>query len=353
MAPSTYPLSKLRDALSGRPAETILSELAFELAQVKSLVLVSHVNLDGDALGSMAALTLAFRSRGTQVRAWSAEAPPEFYGGLFPPGIPEVVGDPQARPDGADAYLLVDTSDPARAGAARSVFERRADVGGPPRFCLDHHLPGEHAHFERHLVIPEAPSTCNLVLALLDRLGVHLDGELARCLWIGISTDTGWFRFSNTDSWALSDAARLSTFGINTELIYQRVYSDLTPARARVLGAVLASLRCELGGKLAWSAVSRAKYLEEGLRVPDLDGIVDYLKWIRGAEVVALLVELEGGIYKVSLRATGAIEVGSVAKGFGGGGHARAAGYRFRGTAEEVAAALAKRLASAWESSGR
>ncbi len=353
MDPSKHPLSKLRDAVSGRPAEQALSEVAREIDRARSLVVVSHINLDGDALGSMAALALALGSRGVQVRAWSAEAPPELYGDLFPAGIPEVVASPQSHPEAADAYVLLDTCDPARAGAAREAFERARDSGGAPRLCLDHHVPGQSARFESQLVVPEAPSTCNLVLALLDRLGIRLNRETARCLWIGIATDTGWFRFSNTDAWALSDAARLSEFGIDTESIYQRVYSDLTPARARVLGAVLSGLRCELGGKLAWAAIPRAKYLEEGLRVPDLDGIVDYLKWIRGAQVVAFLVELEGGIHKVSLRATGPVEVGSIARDFGGGGHDRAAGYRYRGTAEEVAAALARRLAAAWEAKTR
>lgn len=344
MLSSNHPLFRLSDALGGRPAHSVLAEIAAGLARAESLAIASHVNLDGDALGATAALSLALRRLGKEARTFSREAPPEVFGTLLPPGLIEVVSD-EGEPRAADAYVLLDTSDPERAGASRRVFERPGGGKGPPRICLDHHVPGPSARFDLALVVPEAPSTSNLVLALIDELGVPLDPELARFVWIGIATDTGWFRFSNTDAWALEDAARLVGFGVDTEAIYQRIYADLTVARARVLGYVLSGLRSEFGGRFAWSVLPRARYVEEGLRVPDLDGIVDYLKWVRGAEVVAFVVELEGGLHKVSLRATGGIDVGPVAREFGGGGHERAAGYRYRGTPEEVVAALAGRLA--------
>ena len=200
--------------------------------------------------------------------------------------------------------------------------------------------------------MPEAPATGDLVILLLDRLGVTIDPPIARALWIAIATDTGWFRFTNTTPWALLDAARLAAVGVETERLHEEIYESYTPRRARLLGAVLSGIREDLGGALIWSALSREALAAEGGGMSDLDGVIDHMKAIRGAGVVALVVEVERGTHKVSLRSRGAADVERIARGFGGGGHVKAAGYRFQGSVNDVIAALRSAMEGASRGGG-
>ena len=145
---------------------------------------------------------------------------------------------------------------------------------------------------------------------------------------------------SRTRRWALRDASRLVSHGIDLEGLHDRIYGSFTLPRSRLLGAVLSASREELGGDLLWSAVSREQLLGSGLGPQDLEGYIDHLKNIRGPRYIALIAETEPGRHKVSLRARGDADVERIARGFGGGGHAKAAGYRASGRLEEIVQAL-------------
>ena len=303
----------------------------------RSFVAASHVNPDGDALGSLAAIGLILRALGKEARVVTGEDVPEKYRPFFAPGLPEAI-DPErassiAKPE---VFILLDTAVPERAG----IFKDLLLAPGVRRLCIDHHLPGPDRLHDIELVVTEAPSTGNLVLALADALGVEVDAPMAQALWIAIATDTGWFRFANTTSWALRDAARLVAHGIDTEGLHDRIYESLGLARSRLLGEVLSASREELGGVLLWSAVSREQLVRHGLGAPDLEGFIDHLKSIRGPRYIALIAETEPGRHKVGLRARGDGDVERVARRFGGGGHAKAAGYRASGRVEDVVEAL-------------
>jgi len=331
------PLVNLRDAVTGRPATEALAEVAAAIRAADSFVVTAHVNPDGDALGSTAALGLLLKSLRKRVRVIVAERPPEKFLPLFPPDLFEVVpGDVGVRDLAADFCVLLDASAPVRSGP----FEQFYFASGQRRINLDHHPPDLKATYDHQLVVTEAPATGNLVLCLIDLLGVSLTAEMAQSLWIAIATDTGWFRFENTSEWALADAARLVRAGVAAPALYARLYADHTLARARVLGAVLAGLRTELGGDLVWASLSQETMVAEGVTMGDLDGVVDHLKTIRGAKVVAFIVETGEQSYKISLRAPGVREVLSVARQLGGGGHAKAAGCRFSGSLEKLLTVL-------------
>lgn len=335
-SPPSSPLDRETDVASGRPAASRLEDIVSLIRASRSFSLLAHVNPDGDSLGSLAALTLTLRALGKHARAWTAGPVPERFAGLFPDGALECL-PAGSSPPVADACFLLDTGEPERAGPYRAFLMEAPHR----RICIDHHPDPNVPGFDAALVVPRSPSTGSLVLRLIERLEVPLDGEIASALWIALATDTGWFRFANTTPWAFLDGARLVEAGVDTEGIYQKVYADLSPQRARVLGAVLAGTRTDVGGRLAVSLLARQAYEREGLTAADLDGMVDSLKSVRGASVVALVVEVEEGLQKVSLRALGTAEVGSIARKFGGGGHAKAAGFRFRGSAEEAVRAVA------------
>jgi phosphoesterase RecJ-like protein len=163
-----------------------------------------------------------------------------------------------------------------------------------------------------------------------------LEASLSVPLWIALATDTGWFRFANTSPWALSDASRLARHGIDVESLHQRICAELSPAQARVLGSVLSRVQVEWGGRFIWSVLPRAVYAAEGLGTSDLEGMIDSLKQVRGAEVIALITEVETERYKVSLRSTAQADVEACARHFGGGGHKKAAGFRFSGTSDRL-----------------
>jgi phosphoesterase RecJ-like protein len=331
-------LSELRDTATGRPAGEVLDSMARLIEDAGTVLVLTHVNPDGDALGSAAALCLGLGRLGKAARALTGQEPPEKFRPFFPVGLVETIPDPDAvaklaRPD---LCVLLDTSEPERAGAFRPIVF----APGQKRICLDHHAYHPRERFDAELIAPGAPATGNLVLLLLDRLKVPLDADLARALWIAIATDTGWFRFTNTTPWALQDAARLVRFGVETERIHEEIYESYTPRRARLLGAVLSGIREDLGGELIWSALASGALAAEGGGMADLDGVIEHMKAIRGAEVVALIVEVGPGTHKVSLRSRGAADVERIARRFGGGGHTKAAGYRFQGALPDVVAAL-------------
>jgi len=335
--PSSNPLQNLRNAVGERPAAEVLDEIVRAIRGARTFVAAAHVNPDGDALGSLAAMGHILRALGKEARVVIGEEVPEKYRPFFSAGLPEVL-DKQgaARIAKPEVFILLDTAVPERAG----IFKDLLLAPGVRRLCIDHHLPGSVRHHDLELAVPEAPSTGNLVLALADALDVVVDAPMARALWIAVATDTGWFRHSNTTRWALEDAARLVEHGIDTEGLHETLYESLTLARSRLLGAVLSEAREELGGDLLWSAVSREQLLRHGLGPPDLEGFIDYLKSIRGPRHVAFIAEIEPGRYKVSLRARGDADVERIARKFGGGGHAKAAGYRASGRLEDIVALL-------------
>jgi phosphoesterase RecJ-like protein len=312
-----------------------LEAIAEAVRKARRLLLFSHESPDGDSLGSQAALALALRNLGVNVRSLLAWPVPEKFRPLFPGEAFEVCPDP-GGPEPGDVAFLLDTSDPRRSGPFHAIL----GTPGLQRICMDHHPFHGTPGFNHQLLVPEAPSTGNLVLALLHRMGAVWTPEVIQALWVALATDTGWFRFKNTTPWALRDAAWLVDRGVDTERVYKVLYEDYPPAWLRVLGEVLSGLRVELGGSLVWSSVSRKLLAREAVVLADLDGMVDHLKAVRDAEVIAFIVEVEDGRYKVSLRSRGDGEVGTLARSLGGGGHARAAGFRFSGSLEELVSVL-------------
>lgn len=327
-----HPLQSTHESLSGRPVAEVLAEIADSVRAADRFLLATHIGPDGDALGSAVALTLGIRSLGKKVRAVTGQDIPLRYGPFLPAGVIESVRPEDLLEGGEDVdwYVILDTSEPERIGGFRDAFFSHK----ARRICIDHHQTHVRGRHQHELVVPEAPATGSLVLALLDELGADLTTAVAQALWMAIATDTGWFRFSNTGPWALLDAARLAERVGDVEGMYDRLYNDLSPARARLVGHVLSHARLELNGDLVWSSLSQSALGDTALS--ELDGVIDYLKLLQGSRIIALIVEVEPGSYKVSLRARENVEVESLARAFGGGGHAKAAGCRFTGRFEDL-----------------
>jgi bifunctional oligoribonuclease and PAP phosphatase NrnA len=298
--------------------------------------LTTHVNPDGDGLGSEVGLIRLLKARGIDAIITNPSATPPRYKFLFTdiPGI-DRSDDAVKEIRRADFIVVLDIGDLGRLGMlATAVKERGVPVG-----CIDHHLSGGELPPGPRYVDPQAAATALLVYELALGNEWPLSCEAARSLYVGILTDTGAFRFSNTDARTLRTAAALLETGLDPESIYLDVYANAPEGRARLLAEALQTLVVEPGEGLAWVTVPPGAMARYGVTPDDLDGVVEYPRSIAGVRMALLFRELANGRIKVSLRSVGDVDVAAFAKPFGGGGHAKAAGVSLDGTmaqAQEV-----------------
>ena len=295
--------------------------------------LTTHVNPDGDGLGSEAGLAHLLRARGVDVCITNPTPTPPRYDFLFQ-GLPGVdrTDDAVKELRRADFIVVLDIGDLGRIGMlATTVKERGVPVG-----CIDHHVsPGVLPPGPRY-VDPAAAATAALVYEMALGNEWPLTAEAARCLYVGILTDTGAFRFSNTDARTLRTAAALLETGLDPESIYLDVYANAPEGRARLLAEALQTLVVEPEHGIAWVTVPPGAMARHGVTPDDLDGVVEYPRSIAGVRMALLFRELASGRIKVSLRSVGDVDVAAFAKPFGGGGHTKAAGISVDGTMAEA-----------------
>lgn len=334
-----------------RPRETDWRELVDRIGAAETVLIVAHVEPDGDALGSALALGLGLRSLGR--RAVVSYPEMELVDGIpllprtlrWSPGQ-DLLVPPGAVPDGVDLAIACDTSSEDRVG---ELIGRMRSAGALA--VLDHHL--SYTGFgDISLVDRDAPAAAVLVLGLLDRLGVELTREIAECIYAGVSTDTGSFRFGSTKAETHELAARLHRAGIAHDRISAELYDTRSLAEQRLLGltllrALLETVDLDDGGslRLVWSHVTVVDRGELGLGTESAEPLIGVLRRTVEADVAAVLKEQAEGHWRVSLRSRGGIDVGSLAVGLGGGGHRLAAGYPAQGPLVDVVAGLRSALA--------
>ncbi|MGQ9475870.1 MAG: DHH family phosphoesterase [Actinomycetota bacterium] len=280
----------------------------------------SHVNPDGDGLGSLLGLTLVLQELGKTV--YSALPRPEQYPPqyLFLPGRPLLLR-PEELPEGADLFVALDCSNLERLEGLKSRAQ-----GAGTLVNIDHHEDNR-LFGDLNLVDPGASSTCELVFRVARAAGWRLTPEVATCLYTGLVTDTGRFRHHNTTPEALAVASELAREGADLPLISREVYESQSLSYTRLMGRALerAQVLEDLG--LVYSYITQRDLVETGASLPETEDLIDHLRTVRGTRVAALLKELEDGRVRVSLRSRDGSEVGPVARALGGGGHANAAGY--------------------------
>lgn len=202
--------------------------------------------------------------------------------------------------------------------------------------CIDHHVSQGTLPAGPRLVAPEATATAELVFDLATELKWKLSADAARALYVGLLTDTGGFRFSNTTARALRVAAALLEHGVDPESIYESVYANAPEGRVRLLGDVLQTLVVEPELGLAWVTVPPGALERYDVTPDDLDGIVEHARSITGVRLALLFRQIANGRIKVSFRSMGAVDSAALAQGFGGGGHHKAAGASLEGSLGEA-----------------
>jgi phosphoesterase RecJ-like protein len=308
------------------------------VARHRSFLLTTHINPDGDGLGSEAAMALWLRSLGKGVRVLNDSPVPAAFTfltrhhpiELFEPELAERAFD------ASDALIVLDVSNRQRIGRLSPVLDRHL----MPVAVVDHHVTHAHGFGQVNVIEPEASATGEIVYDLIRESGTELDRDLAEALYVALMTDTGSFRFSNTDRHAHRMAADLLTHGLDPQRIHTQVYSHASAARLRFFGEVLSALELLEDGRIVTLDASPEQFQRHGLEGADTDGLVDLPRSIAGVEAVALFSEVEPGKVKVSMRSTGRVAVDQIASRLGGGGHPHAAGVMLRGTRSEARARI-------------
>ncbi len=309
------------------------------IRQGHRFLISSHIDPEGDSLGSQLAMAAILDDLGKEVAVVNHDLPPERY--AFMPGIGRIVTPDAVGDQTFDVAFVLDCASMERIGRVR---ER---LGSAMIVNIDHHRSNTRFGHINH-VEPETCASGMIVYHLNEKLGLDLDQGKATNMYVGIITDTGNFRYSNTTPEVLRVGSRLMETGIDGARIASLLFATKPIGALRLLGEALRALVPELGGRVGLIMLDRDVFARTGADQSDVEGIVNYAKHLSGTYAGVLLREVEGGEVKVSLRAEGLVDVDQVARRFGGGGHRNAAGARVPGplpaAREAILAALAEAM---------
>lgn len=289
-----------------------------------SLVLVSHLNPDGDAIGSLYSLAAFLCQRGKQVRLVNQDPTPEPLRFLERDGLIVERYD-SSRHDAAlhaaERIVLVDNSAPDRLGRMEPLLREVASR----TLCIDHH-PMRDAPWSEIIADVQSSATTAMIYDLTSACGWRPDVAAAQAIYVGLATDTGFFRFNSTSARAHEIAAEMLKLGVDSAAIYRALYERNPVAYVRLLGHALAGLRLDADGSVA--SVKITRQMIESLQAEDVDAteITTSLLAIDGVRIAILFRELADGRIKVSLRSKDSLDVHRLAIEFGGGGHRNASG---------------------------
>ena len=299
-------------------------EVVAELRGADKLLLTTHENPDGDALGSLLAMDAILKQLGKDSLMYMS--PDEFplpweYRGLHFEGL---IGEPP--PDVAERTIVF-----LDCGNIDRMPVDFLQVDGLHILNIDHHH--DNTRFGTvNLVCSSASSTAEMVWRLSKELGAEITPEIAKALYVGLVTDTGRFMYENTTPVAHEMAAELIAAGVEPHKVYRELYEDLPFRRLQLLQRALASVERHDDGALTIAHLTKQDYEETGALETDSEGVVDHMRAVEGTRVAVLVRELladdREGMRKVSLRATdGSVDVSRIARAFSGGGHPQAAGF--------------------------
>jgi len=298
------------------------------LEGARRLAVLSHVDPDGDAVGSALGLAWILRAAGKEVHVALPGGVPRLYG--FLPGTDTVVARADELTGRFDVVAVVDATSPSRLADLEAVLPR-----GDRVVNLDHH--GDNARFGDVVrVDPAAGATALLVYELARHAGWDVGPEAAANLYAGILTDTGRFTFANTDLRGMRGATELVALGARPDEIARLVYERRSAASVRLLALALGTLELRDDGRVACVHVTPGMLEDSGASAEDSDGFSNWARSIEGVRVGLFLRDTGEGTVKVSFRSNGGVAVDALAGRFGGGGHPSASGARVPGPLEEA-----------------
>lgn len=305
-------------------------QAVLEAVQAKGhILLATHFNPDGDALGSLLGFAEILEGMGKQVLRYLEEPVPQLY--RFLPGCAQIQIEMEkvrtfvAQAEGDILTICLDCGEEKRLGRNSAEL-----IGIQPLVVIDHHKGncgfGQVAWIESH-----RSSTGEMIFDLAEALGAEISSRAAECLYVAINTDTGSFHYESTSSHTFAVAGELVRRGVRPELISNSLYDNYTLGRLRLMQEVLASLEMFEKDRIAFIRVTQKMLERTFTTMEDTEYFINVPRAVRSVRVAVFLKEISSDIVSVSLRAKGQCDVSLVAAQFGGGGHRNASGYRVKG----------------------
>ena len=307
-----------------------LEDWLCRVCKAKRMALIAHVSPDGDTVGATLALRLAFLSLG---KAVDVICDGEIDRSLaFLPGM-----DAFLKPDQTeglyDAAVAVDISDRRLLGKSESIFDQAAE-----RYVIDHHETNP-AYGDYNYIRGDECACCVLAYDAITALGVEITPEIGTCLMTGISTDTGHFMYPYTTARAFEVAGKLRAIGVDVSAITRILYRTQSRAAVNLTRVAYQKMRFEMGGQVGVIILTKQDMENAGADVGQTGGLVNKALEVEGVRMAILATERDEGV-KLSLRAVEPDMVNDIAKAYGGGGHAQAAGVTMHMPIDEAVAAI-------------
>lgn len=298
-----------------------IQEAAARLNAHERIRVLTHQSPDGDTLGCAGALCLGLRALGKQAQYVCADPIPEKYQNMLRPLTVQTF-DP-------DYIVAVDVADSKLLGALEPVYAHCTDLG------LDHH--GSNTGWTQEAVVDaSAGAACEVIALLLREMNVPITPDVADCLYTGLCTDTGCFRYSNTTPRTLRLAAELMESGADAAAINMRMFEIKTRSRLAIERMALDGLEYAFEHRVAIMVLSQEMIAVSGATDSDLDGLAPIPRNIEGVQIGITIRERAPGDYKISVRTGNMVDASALCRTLGGGGHMRAAGCRLNGSREDV-----------------
>jgi phosphoesterase RecJ-like protein len=301
-----------------------IQDIVHAIRSRQRFVLSSHSRPDGDSIGSQLAMVYALRALGKEAIAINADAAPPPL--MQFPGVPEIRIAPAVEGE-FDAAIIMECSDLARTGV--SGLDRSFVIN------IDHH-PGN-TGFGQLMWFDSSAAACGeMVFDLVKALGIPLSREIATHVYLAILTDTGSFHYSSISPRTFEICRETLEAGVDPVLVARNVYDSNSMGRLKLFGAVLSAMQIDATGRIAIVYLDHDMAREAGGTYEDTEGLINLPLTVKEIEAVVFFKQIEGEQYRVSMRSKGDIDVGGVAKTFGGGGHKNAAGCTVAGAIDAL-----------------
>jgi len=315
-----------------------IDNVASAIKKFKSFLITSHVNPEGDALGSQLAMADLLRSLGKDFIIYNSDEIPPHY--QFLPQANLIKNKINLRSKKIDAAIVMDCPNLKRVGRVKDAVNKAKYV-----INIDHHVSNENFG-DINWVEKNVSSVGEMIYRLYKRINYKLTKEAALYLYISILTDTGSFNYSNTSSATHEIVSELLGYGLAPYDISKSIYENKTLGDIKLLGKALSNLEITEDGKVAYISVPQRYFKETKTTSFACENFVNYARSIKGVDVAVFFREdmVEKNLFHISFRATKRIDVNKIASHFGGGGHKSASGCTIKGPLKEVKEKVLKRI---------
>lgn len=298
-----------------------LKEAAEFLKEHDNYNILTHQSPDGDTMGAGFGLCHALREMGKNANVLCSDEFPKRYGFMF--------RDYEPQKFSPQTVIAVDVADAKLLGTPLSAYSDFVEL------CIDHHVSNTD-YAKRLLVYPNASAACEVVYRVLAEMGYVPDRLTAECLYTGIATDTGCFKYGNTTKLAHTIAAKLMEYGADIETINREMFDKKSKRRLAAEQHILTNMEYYLDDKCTVTLVTLKDMEEKGFSSEELEGTAGITVQPEGVEVGVLIKEKEKGKFKISMRSASEVDVSAICAKFDGGGHVKAAGCKIDGEPEEI-----------------